>query len=443
MNGDSIATRVVRATTLVAVLSAVTLSTVAALTAGLLWRSTENARLAELAAAVREAARKEADDGNARLEDAAPEALEDLATLGFQVELWKGNRLLAVKPEAPALGPPPASRRGWLTRSETLGDGVAVLVAHPREHEARAFRVFGLSLAAALPACLLIAVLTGRYAARRATRPLTEFTEALRQIETLTAAGLAVPRDSPREVRDASLAFRDVMERLSSSLSREVEFAANASHELRTPLTRIRLFAERALGVAGPGGRVELTEQLREIDRMVRLVDSLLVLARDAKGQPPHGRSGEPVNVADLVRGIAARASADEGFAPTVDTPDEAIVVGDEGLLGIALENLIDNSRKFAARPEDVHISVMESESRVRVLVVHPGEPIAERERVFERFYRGESQAGDQPGHGLGLSLARHIARLHGGDVVCEDGEPGVIRFALVLPAWQPPSVGL
>ena len=86
-----------------------------------------------------------------------------------------------------------------------------------------------------------------------------------------------------------------------------------------------------------------------------------------------------------------------------------------------------------------MRISLTESEGHVRLSVAQPGEPIADREKVFERFYRGERPA-DQPGHGLGLSLARHIARLHGGDVVCEDGEPGEIRFALVLPAWQPSS---
>jgi len=437
LNGDSIATRVVRATTLVAVLSAVTLSTVAALTAGLLWRSTENARLAELAAAVREAARKEAEDGNARLEDAAPEALEDLATLGFQVELWKGDRLLAVKPEAPVLGPRPVSPPGWLTRREMLGDGVAILVAHPREHEARALRVLGLSLAVALPACLLIAWATGRYAARRATSRLTEFTEGLGRIETLTTDGLAIPRDSPREVRDATIAFRDLMERVSSSLSREVEFAANASHELRTPLTRIRLLAERALRDATPGGRLELAEQVREIDRMVRLVDSLLVLARDSQSEL-HGRPAESVNLADLVRAIAAQHPTEGGDPGTVDSPDEAIVVGDEGLLRIALENLIDNARKFAAQPEQIRISVTDTGGRVRLAVAQPGEPIADRERLFERFYRGEPAAANHPGHGLGLSLARHIARLHGGDVVCEEGPPGEIRFTLDLPAWRP-----
>ena len=437
MSDDSIASRVVRATTLVAVLSAVTLSAVAGLTAGLLWRASENARLAELAAGVREAARKESDESSSSLEVAAPEALEDLATLGFQVELWKGDRLLAVKPEAPVLGPRPVSPPGWLTRREMLGDGVAILVAHPREHEARALRVLGLSLAVALPACLLIAWATGRYAARRATSRLTEFTEGLGRIETLTTDGLAIPRDSPREVREATLAFRDLMERVSSSLSREVEFAANASHELRTPLTRIRLLAERALRGASSQGRLELAEQLREIDRMVRLVDSLLVLARDSQSEP-HGRPGESVNLADLVRGIAAQVPGDGAATPTVDSPDEAIVVGDEGLLRIAVENLIDNARKFAAQAEEVRVSLTETGGRVRLTVAQPGEPIADRERVFERFYRGEPAAADHPGHGLGLSLARHIARLHGGDVTCEDGEPGEIRFTLVIPAWQP-----
>src|SRR5262249_15331332 len=139
--------------------------------------------------------------------------------------------------------------------------------------------------------------------------------------------------------------FRRLLARLTESLARELEFAGNASHELRTPLTTIRLHAERAMQDAGAEGRGVLTVQLSEIDRMTRLIDSILVMAREAEAGVPWG---EVVNLADLIRALVQRGqfAVDWGAA---GPPDEVLVRGDESLLGIAVENLLDNARKFAS----------------------------------------------------------------------------------------------
>jgi len=433
----SIASRVVRATVIVAVFSALALAVVAAVTAAILWQSSERRFLADTASGVQRAIDREALEESSTLEEAAPEALKDLEIAGCQVEVWKGATLIAMKPRGRPLGPPGASSAsdppGWLLHVQDLDGGGHLIVAQPREQTLRSLRMFGLSLLLSLPVCLFMALLAGRYAAQRATRPLAEFTDRIRQIEGLHEAEPQKLTDPPREVLEMDVSFRELLGRLSRSVARELEFAANASHELRTPLTRIRLYAERALSGASEASRSDLDEQIREIDRMVRLVDSLLILARDTELRLPHG---EDVNLADVLRDVARQTLRQETRA-SLEGPDEAIVRGDEDLLRIAVENLLDNARKFTPPDRTIAISVSEAENRVRVAVVQPGVLLADREHIFERFFRGEDARAARPGHGLGLSIARHIAQLHGGDVVCDCTDAGV-TFVLSLPAWQP-----
>ena len=112
---------------------------------------------------------------------------------------------------------------------------------------------------------------------------------------------------------------------------------------------------------------------------------------------------------------------------------------GDEALLGIALENLLDNARKFSLPGSPPRIQVTEDATTVHLAIASPGARIPEDlvGRLFERFYRGELARASHPGHGLGLPLARHIARLHGGDLRCVSGPEEDARFDLTLPAWR------
>jgi signal transduction histidine kinase len=245
----------------------------------------------------------------------------------------------------------------------------------------------------------------------------------------------------PLEVRDLEAAFRALWDRLEEMVTREREFAANASHELRMPLTRIRLNAERALADAGPQGRAALETQAQEVDRLTRLVDSLLVLARDTSSGIP---GAETVNLADVCRRAAARALPDSRSAEC-RFPDEALVRGDEALIEIAVANLVDNARKFAASEEPVRAVLADGHGSFVLEVTTPGARIADadRDRLFDRFHRGPKSGSLTDGHGLGLALARHVARLHGGDLRCVSTEAEDARFALELPSWtEAPSSG-
>ena len=435
MRGDSLVSRVSRATVLASLVTAVALAAASATISFWLWRAREQRALQETVAALAAAVERESVDEKSSLEAASAEAIRESGVTNFRIEAWQGDRLLATNLPGVAVGIPRPGNppSGWLVSERSLAGGLRVLAAgHTRGLEA--LRVFGWSLLAAIPLCVSVALIIGDFVGRRATRPLVAFKGRIvgaQPFEPLREGGIP---GAPDEVRELDDAFHGLWRRLQEALAREVEFAANASHELRTPLTRIRLRAERAKADAGPQAREELEAQVAEVDQMVRLVESLLVLARDVKAGIPRA---ETVNLADTLRTVGARVL--EAFPPAgAELPDEALVRGDEDLLSIAVLNLLDNAAKFKAPARSVVLRLGETSGRVRLAVESPGAriPEGEQERLFERFYRGPEARTSPRGHGLGLPLARHIARLHGGDVRCVSGRGEDACFELDLPSW-------
>ena len=432
----SIVSRVTRGTVLASLITAVTLASAAAVITFWLWRAREQRAVLQTVVALAGAVEREAADEKWSLEQAAPEAVRESGVTGYRIEVWEGERLIAANLPGAPVGPYRLARppSGWVIAEKKLDGGLQVLVA-ARTRGAEALRVFGWSLLLATPLCLGVALVIGRIVGRRATQPLVEFKARIvtaRPFEPLRAAEIP---GAPSEVRELDEAFRALWQGLGEALAREVEFAANASHELRTPLTRIRLHAERATTDAGPVARRELAELAVEVDRMVRLVESLLVLARDVSAGVPRA---EVVNLGDAVRSVATRVLG-PGRADLAGLPDEALVRGDEELLSIAVENLLDNAGKFSSPDRPVRVCLSEQEGRVRLAVTSPGARIteAERDRLFERFYRAPEARVSRRGHGLGLPLARHIARLHGGEVSCISDASEDAAFELALPPWS------
>ncbi|HET9315731.1 MAG TPA: HAMP domain-containing sensor histidine kinase [Vicinamibacteria bacterium] len=444
-DAPSLVARFVRATVAVAVASALLLAGAAALIAWALWEAGGRRDLEARAGAVVERIEADMEEGDWRLEEDVPEALWESGLVGYRLEAWDGNVLIAANQPGPTLGPRPfgsSSTAGWLITTQRLPRGLALLVGAPRSDGIRALRVSAWSLLLAAPLCLGLAFLAGRAVAVRAARPLLDLRDRVQ------AAGPQSPFVPPptaapvAEVREIQEAFGALWQRLEDALSRERDFAANASHELRTPLTRVRLHGERATALAGGAAAAELEAQRAEIDRMARLVDSLLVLARDVSA----GSAGETVNIADVVR-ECARDVFDAGPAAEVAAPDEVFVRGDEHLLRIAVVNLLDNARKFKEPGVPARVTVEPSPDWVRVGVTSPGARIAaeEKNRLFERFYRGADARAAHDGHGLGLALTRHIARLHAGDVECTSDPGQDAQFVLRVPSWTvggavPPS---
>ena len=428
------------ATVLVALVAALFLATASGLSSRYVFEAQEKRILKNSAIALAAAVKLELVEEHLPLPVSAQESIFESGLPDDAIEIYKGEDLVATSHPAQTIGMGAVGvvtkSPLWLVITVDIVDDVKLVVASPRDRGERAWRIFAWSLLMAAPLAVSMALLIGRRAARRVTEPLLAFRD--RFVAAGPGDAIAPGRaDDPLEVRELDSAFRAQWQRVRESFDREHEFAANAAHELRTPLTRLRLLAERAIE-AGPEGEAlnALHQQVGEISRLSRLVDALLVLARSDETRT---RGPDTVNLADLVRDAARALPFHPQTTPRLEAPDEALVRGDEDLLRIAVSNLLDNARKFGRLERSSSARVDANESRVTLRVTTPGARItaAERERLFDRFYRGPEARPDQPGHGLGLSLARHIARLHGGDVVLASGPEDDPCFVLDLPTWR------
>ncbi|MGZ4246601.1 MAG: sensor histidine kinase [Solirubrobacteraceae bacterium] len=260
-------------------------------------------------------------------------------------------------------------------------------------------------------------VLTGR-----ALRPLRRLAEGAEVIEARGDPSLRLPetgdRRTPDEVERLAETLNQMLSALERSRDAERRFVADASHELRNPLTALR---GNAAYLARNGADPRVLDELRaDADRLSRLVDDLLVLAREDAAAPP----GDPVRLDEL-----AAALADEHVAVRADDP--GWVNGDRGALERALANLVDNARRHGPEGEPIDVTVERVADRIVVAVTDrgPGIPPELVGRATERFWRGGSARADE-GSGLGLALVRATAERHGGRLVIQGS-----RFALELPA--------
>lgn len=264
----------------------------------------------------------------------------------------------------------------------------------------------------------LLAASLGAYAlAAGALRPV----EALRKrAETITPgepASLPVPAARDEISRLAST-LNDMLERLLAAVEHERRFVADASHELRTPLALLR--TELELALRRPRSHDELTDALRsaaeETERLSRLAEDLLLLARADQGTLPLRR--EIVPVGELLLSVAARfESRAEGLHRRLDVrpgDTSADVEVDPVRVEQALTNLVDNALTYGAGPVELACEVSDHIVELHVRDEGDGFPEEFRARAFDRFSRADA-ARSNGGAGLGLSIVDLVARAHGG----------------------------
>ena len=265
----------------------------------------------------------------------------------------------------------------------------------------------------------------------------------LRPVEQLRAGAEEVTAADPSrrlpvptaqdEVRRLAETLNGMLDRLEAGGARQRTFVADAAHELRSPLAALRTVLEVALvhpDPAGPEPTLELA--LEEVLRMGRLVDDLLLLARLDAGVP---RRTRVVDLAEVVRALLDGPAAGAAPAPEVALDlARADVRADPDGLSRVVRNLVDNARRHAAsrvtvtvRPGDPVELVVDDDG--------PGIPEAERERVFDRFFRLDSpRSREAGGAGLGLALIRELVGSAGGTVVAERSPAGGARLHVRLP---------
>jgi len=245
----------------------------------------------------------------------------------------------------------------------------------------------------------------------------------------------------PEELRPLVGSLNDLLQRLSQALESQRAFVADAAHELRTPLTALSLQAQLAQRAATDSERSGALAQLRlGIERATHLVEQLLALAR-SEGQSaarvPRTRTALDQLAREAAAQIAPVAGA-KGIDLGLERLDAVSVMGENAALRTMLANVLDNAVKYTppAGRVDVEVRAEPQDALIEVRDTGPGIPAAERERVFDRFYRVPGSA--QTGSGLGLAIARRIAQAHGGSIELGDAAPQGLRVTVRLPLAAP-----
>jgi signal transduction histidine kinase len=312
------------------------------------------------------------------------------------------------------------------------GDPVRVLVARSTADVTQGVHILRVTLLVAFP---LLVVLLGVVAWRvvgAALRPV----EALRAgAEEITGAArsdrLPVP-DSGDEIHRLAVTLNDMLHRLDAARARQRAFVADAAHELRSPLTNMRTELEVAQRLSDDTDWPALADDLlADVDRLSRLVDDLLLLARaDDATTRALPAPAEPVELGQLLAEVAARYPAVRYERPAVPLP----TTGDRDALARVVSNLLDNAVRHAEKRVVLSAAADGAYQRISVCDDGPGIPAADRQRVFQRFTRlDDARARDAGGSGLGLAIVRDLLRRHHGTVTLGDAEPG-LRADVRLP---------
>jgi signal transduction histidine kinase len=257
------------------------------------------------------------------------------------------------------------------------------------------------------------------------TKPLRQMTAAARAMARgdYTRSVRATSRD---EVGELANAFNKMAADLAAADQQRRELIANVSHELRTPIAAVQAVLENVVDGVAPADPTTLRTALAQTERLGRLVAELLDLSRVDAGVTPLDL--EHFELGPMLAEVVAEVEvAGRGNRFTVDVPPGK-VYADRPRLHQVLWNLLDNAARHGPQGGEVAISARFAETAVVLEVSDEGPGIApqDRERVFQRFVRGERAGG---GTGLGLAIARWVVDLHGGDIRVV--EPATIRVTL------------
>ncbi|MCV0396472.1 MAG: HAMP domain-containing histidine kinase [Rhizobiaceae bacterium] len=324
-------------------------------------------------------------------------------------------------------GPAPAYRdaegEGW--RKHRGGDAISARLADGRIVAARMDRPWVGGGASPL---LYLALIAGVIAAAAypVVRHMTRRLEALRDgVERFGAGTLSAraPVSGRDEVAAVARSFNAAADRIEKLIASHRSLLANASHELRSPVARLRMAVDMDGAGADEARRREIEDNLAEIDQ---IVEEILLASR-----LDHIERLERTERVDLLA-----LTAEEGARHGVDvTGEPAEIMGDARLLTRLARNLMINALKHGGPPVTADVEASGGVVRLSVRDHGPGIPEAERERIFEPFYRPSGRSERAGGWGLGLSLVRQIAGHHGATVRVEPVEGGGSRFVVEFAA--------
>lgn len=354
-------------------------------------------------------------------------------------------------PASQPLPPPPPSNVVLTTLHTSAGVYRVALASAPHARLALGVRLTVLdqdmgavrtAFLVAIPLALALIGLGAAVLSHRALRPIQRLTTTVRQV---TAQGLdqrIAVTEEDQEFAELIQVFNAMLERLERSFLQASRFSADAAHELKTPLAILQGQIERAIQEAETGSpqQAHLASILDEVRRLATVSRKLLLLSQADAGRLRLQLA--PFHLSEVLDELLEDARL---LAPaleiTGDIVPDLIAPADANLLRQVLYNLISNALKYNIEHGWIRIAAARIADCIEITVANSSSGIsfADRDRIFERFYRADpARSREVEGFGLGLSVSREIARAHGGDLLLQAAFQHEVRFVLIVPITNP-----
>jgi heavy metal sensor kinase len=330
-----------------------------------------------------------------------------------------------------------AAQTQWRAALFTVPAGRAFLAVDLRATEADLRGAVQDALKVVFPLALALTALGAWLLSALTMRPVNRLREAMASVTQKALDQRLAGAGEDREFRELIDAYNTMLGRLEASFRQASRFSADAAHELRTPLTILQGRLEQALARTEHGAiHDELAELLEEVERLATVTRKLLLLSQADAGRLALHVSR--VDLTEMLDGLMTDAQMLVAGQKVTSRIERGLVLpGDAVLLRQLLNNLLSNAVRYCPPHGWIEVVARRLPAAVEVVFANASAPIGaeDRQRFFDRFYRGDpSRNRAVEGSGLGLSLAREIARAHGGELMLEPGPADQVALRLSLP---------
>jgi signal transduction histidine kinase len=335
----------------------------------------------------------------------------------------------------------------FLARPIQLDDGFTALVA---QNYADAVEKAGLVFRTLIRAMVvtLILGLAGGYISASSTLDRIERLKI--ELSTVIRGGPGQRLQVGRElgnVRELAVMMNDILDQMETLMQGVRRVSDNIAHDLRTPLTRIRNHLSQLQSGIAKAGKDDVQDIIEECDELLLSFNALLRISTLETGNALAG--GSEIELQNLLRDVVELyepVAEEKGVTLQLQSDCKHYCIGEVDLLFQLFTNLVDNAVKYTPSGGTVDVSLFNQSAQgedvdmTNIIIADsgPGVATAERKNVFRRFYRVESSRGEQPGHGLGLSLVQAIAQYHHGRVELGSNNPGLqvrVKFPVSRPS--------
>jgi len=320
-----------------------------------------------------------------------------------------------------------------------IGPGAILQVGQSMENYMRIIDAFQGIFLATMALLVALAAGIGWFMARRAVSGVEAITRTAQTISGGTLAKRVPVKDRGDEIDQLAMTFNQMLDRIQTLVTEIKQMGDNIAHDLKSPLTRIRGSAEVTLTTGKSLAEYEgmAASAIEECDRLLDMINTMLMISKTEAGVDKPARA--KIDLTRLIRDaceLFGTAAEDKGLTLTCDLPETCNIRGDTRMIQRMVSNLLDNAIKYTPPGGTVGVSVSEKDGEnMLISVKDTGIGISSEDlpRIFERFYRCD-QSRSEAGTGLGLSLARAIAKAHGGDIAVASRPGEGSAFTVTIP---------